>query len=96
MASSQDKLLEKFSGLKAPEGSMRRVDFKGDRRRLNLRVEPTLRVDLTLIKALTGEDKNAFCVRVLEAGIKEAVEALKGKYEPAVWDAVQKHATRRK
>lgn len=92
MDSSRDALQQKFSGLKSG-GATRRVDYKGLRRRLNLRLPPDISIDLAIIKLVTGEDKNACCERILGAGIKEIITKLKGQHDAQAWETITKCAT---
>ncbi|WP_409562185.1 hypothetical protein [Hyphomicrobium sp. MC8b] len=69
-------------------GRVRRVDYKGPRRRLNLRLPGQVLRDLRIIKHITGEDQNTFCVRKLEEAIAKVKEDLKAQHDPATWDTI--------
>jgi hypothetical protein len=86
MSSSRDAVLKKFSVLLKPAGSTRRVDFKGIRARLNLRMAPETVFDLQLIKLITGEAKNAFCERVLAEAVSQKIKELKARHDDKTWE----------
>ena len=83
--------LETLRGLKpllAGGKRVRRVDYKGTRRRLNLRVKGELVRDLHLIKFVTGEDQNSYCLRVLSSAVASTIADLKARHDPATWEAL--------
>lgn len=70
----------------------RRVDFKGYRARLNLRISETISTHLQIIKLVTGEAKNAFCERVLKEAVESTINELKGRHGSEAWEAIQRCA----
>lgn len=77
-------------------GRMRRVDYKGPRRRLNLRLPGEVLRDLHLIKYVTGEDQNTYCQRKLADAIAKTKEELKGKHQPEIWEALIGYADKQR
>lgn len=96
MTDSRNAVLQKFSKLKVGAGSTRRVDYKGARARLNLRIEPDVAFNLHMIKLATGENKNSFCERVLAERIAEKVKELRARYDDAVWQLLADCAKKRR
>ncbi|WP_414463405.1 hypothetical protein [Hyphomicrobium sp. DY-1] len=96
MSGDRHAVLKKFSMLKVGSGSTRRVDFKGNRARLNLRIEPDVAFNLHIVKLATGENKNSFCERVLAEAIAEKVKELRSRYDDAAWQALADCAKKRK
>jgi hypothetical protein len=71
----------------APPSSRRR-DYKGERRRLNLRLPETLTDDLAVLCMASGVDKNAFCEEVLGTAIKKQLEKVRQRYKPEEWEGI--------
>lgn len=91
---ANDALIKKFAGFKVPEGRTRRFDYKGARKRMNLRITEEIAASLQLIKLATGEDKNTYCERTLKEAIDNKLAELKAKHDPAAWEALVKVAKR--
>lgn len=91
---SRKAVLAKFAGLRKAEGATRRVDYKGARSRLNLRVPDSVGLDLQVIKLLTGEAKNEFCERILKDAIADKLKELKALHDDAAWETVTACAAR--
>lgn len=87
MAGSRDALLTKFSKLRT-SFSTRRADYKGERRRLNLRLSLDVMKRLQLIKMVSGEAKNTFCEKVIEEAIDKRVKELQAQHDAATWEAL--------
>ena len=102
MATNRDGLMRKFAPLrrarsKSPKGIVaRRLDFKGARGRLNLRLPQDVLEDLQIVKTASGVDKNAFCEGILVKAIRDRVGKLKGVYDAAGWAIVTQCAKRRR
>ena len=96
MNDSREAVLKKFEGLRRREGATRRVDFKGLRFRLNLRVGMDLSKDLQIIKMATGEAKNSFCERVLKDAITRTLTEIRAQYDDSAWQAISDCAERRR
>lgn len=96
MASDREAVLKKFSGLMAVTKPNRRVDYKGNRNRINLRMPGDIASGLQLIKLASGEDKNTFCERILKAGITHRLTELKAKHDQAAWQALTDVAGRKR
>lgn len=87
MAGSRDALLSRFAKLRT-DISTRRADYKGERRRLNLRLSLTVMKRLQLIKVVSGVAKNAFCEKVIEEAVDKRVKELQAEYDTATWEAL--------
>ena len=89
---TDDSLFERFARLRSPqsEGScrMRRADYKGERRRLNLRVPVQILEELKVVKLAEGIDQNRFCTEVLSRAIRERYDRLKAAEDPARWEVL--------
>lgn len=88
MADSRDAVLKKFERLRTKEGTTRRVDYKGLRARLNLRVGAGMSRDLRIIKITTGECKNSFCERILREAIRSKLEEIRTRHDETTWQAI--------
>lgn len=88
MADSREALRERFGVLRRVR-TTRRVDFKGYRARLNLRVPAAMSVKLQIIKLVTGEAKNEFCERVLKEAVESRIRELKAGYGSEAWAAIE-------
>lgn len=94
MSVIRDSLIMKFKSLPTSTKQMRRLDFKGQRYRINLRIGIDLAQQLQLLKIATGEDKNSYCERVLGEAIDRDITAARAKYDDAVWQTMVGHAAR--
>jgi len=88
MADSREELRTRFASSKGARTTMR-VDFKGYRARLNLRVPERMATGLQIIKLVTGEAKNGFCERVLKEAVDTTIRELKGRHGSEAWDAIE-------
>lgn len=91
MTDSRKALFERFKEAPRPQGS-RRMDFKGFRERLNLRIAEAMAVRLRIIKLVTGESKNAFCERVLKEAVDTKIGELKATHGEEAWEAIERCA----
>lgn len=96
MANDRAAVLQKFSGLHVIARRQRRIDFKGDRRRVNLRIPEEVLNGLQLIKVATGEDKNSFCERILTEAIRTKIQELRSRHDEAAWQALKDVAQRKR
>ena len=87
---TDDSLFERFARLRISQSDgssrMRRADYKGERRRLNLRVPIQVLEELRVVKLADGIDKNQFCTEVLSRAIRERYDRLKAEQGPARWE----------
>lgn len=81
-------IFERFSRRKDADDGVRRPDFKGLRRKLSLRLPDELLLKLQAIKIASGEDKSAFCERVLNIAIEERMKELQGKHDANAWKTI--------
>lgn len=95
MADSRKILRERFARVQRVR-TTRRVDFKGYRMRLNLRIAESMSINLQIIKLVTGEAKNGFCERVLAEAVNGTIEELKKRHGQEAWDAIEKCANAQK
>ena len=89
MADRTNAVIQKFAGLRTPDGATRRVDYKGMRARLNLRVAAGMSADLQIIKLVTGEAKNEFCDRILKEAINAKLKELRAHHDDAAWQTIE-------
>lgn len=94
MAVDESAIIRRFARAKRPDNATRRVDYKGLRARLNLRVAESVSSDLRLIKLMTGVSKNDFCNRVLADAIENTLKELKAQHDDATWQTFQRCANR--
>lgn len=88
MATTEDKLIQKFAALRGGT-TTRRADFKGyDRRRLFVLISSELALNLQVLKYATGEDKNSLVDRLLKDAVGRALNDVERKYAPEEWKAV--------
>lgn len=92
MSESRKAVLEKFAGMRRPPDLTRRPDYKGERQRLNLRLDEDVAADLQVIKVVSGVDKNTFCETVLREAIRNRIRELQAQHDAAAWDALTKCA----
>lgn len=95
MSITRDSVLKKFRSLPTSTKQMRRLDYKGQRYRINLRIGIHLAIQLQLLKMATGEDKNTYCERVLGEAIEREIAAVRAKYDDTVWQTMAAHAARK-
>jgi hypothetical protein len=88
MADSRGALRERFAPLHRVR-TTRRVDFKGYRMRLNLRIPEAMSNSLQIIKLVTGEHKNGFCERVLKEAVKTKIMELRAGHGDEAWNAIE-------
>lgn len=88
MGDNRNILRERFARIERVR-TTRRVDFKGYRMRLNLRIPESMSINLQIIKLVTGEAKNGFCERVLAEAVNETIEELKTKHGEEAWAAIE-------
>jgi hypothetical protein len=95
MDKPRTSLLEALiSRRRAPE-PLRRADFKGERRRMSLRLKKRTVFDLEVIKVATGEDKTAFIERHLDIAIQTKIKELKGQHAEEAWEFILARAAAR-
>ncbi|HEX2842057.1 hypothetical protein [Hyphomicrobium sp.] len=95
MADSREALRRRFQPLHRVR-TTRRVDFKGYRMRLNLRIPEAMSINLQIIKLVTGEAKNGFCERVLVEAVADSIRELKRQHGEEAWSAIETCAKRGK
>lgn len=88
MADSREALRERFARLQRVT-TTQRADFKGYRMRLNLRIAESISTNLQIIKLVTGENKNAFCERVLTDVVNQTIKELKNRHGEEAWGAIE-------
>ena len=71
-----------------PNATTRRRDYKGERRRLNLRLPASLTDGLAVLCLASGVDKNAFCEEVLGAAVEKQLEKVRKRYKPEEWEGI--------
>ncbi len=81
-------IFERFSRRKDAGDGTRRPDFKGLRRKLSLRLPDELLLKLQVIKIASGEDKSAFCERVLNTAADQRMKELQGKHDANAWSTI--------
>lgn len=92
MSESRKAVLEKFAGMRRPADLTRRPDYKGERQRLNLRLDEDVAADLQVIKVVSGVDKNTFCETVLREAIRNRIRELQAEHDAAAWETLTKCA----
>lgn len=80
MTKTRTSIIEALITRRREPDQMHRPDFKGERRRLTIRLTKRTIVDLEVIKVASGEDKNAFCERHLAQAVEERVTELREKH----------------
>ena len=93
MGDDRKALRERFA-VRDCRPEMRRIDFKGYRHGVYLRVAERMADDLQLIKLVTGETKNGFCERALKAALDAAIEELRNRHGSETWQAFEVLAKR--
>lgn len=64
------------------------MDFKGDRARLNLRLDPEVALNLLIIKLATGVPRNTLCETYLREASDQAIAALQEDHDPDAWATI--------
>jgi uncharacterized protein YqfB (UPF0267 family) len=95
MTKPRTSLLEALIARRAPADTMKRLDFKGERRRFSIRLPKKTVFDLEVIKLATGEDKNAFCERHLQTAIDAKLKELREKHGDQAWEFILARAASR-
>lgn len=88
MLTKRSAILQRFSRAKDAGDGLRRPDFKGRRRKVSLRLADELLLDLQVIKLASGEDKTAFCERVLRPAVDQRIKELQEKHDAQGWSAI--------
>ena len=88
MFGSRGAVLQKFRTLRSEPVSTRRPDFKGDRRRVNLRLPDDICDALDIIRIASGETKNTFCETALREAATKRIGELKGQHDRAAWETI--------
>jgi hypothetical protein len=76
--------------------SMRRRDYKGERRRLNLRLPAAIVDDLNVLCLAARVDKNGFCEELLRRALDNQLPELRKQFTTEEWDVLQGCATESK
>ena len=86
MADDLDTLRRRMeAGRRKARQPERRLDYKGARGRLNLRVRDALLDDLELVKLAGGGDKNSFCEALLLEGVRRKLQELRESHDETTW-----------
>jgi hypothetical protein len=96
MDKPRTSLLEALIRRRPESDAMRRADFKGDRGRCSIRLPKERLLDLEVIKIATGEDKNGFIERHLDAAIDVKLRELKAKHGDEAWEFILARAAARR
>jgi hypothetical protein len=84
---NRDAVLRKFRN-PFDQASTRRRDFKGDRRRVNLRLPEDICDHLDVIRIASGLAKNAFCENALREATMNRIKELKAQHDPKAWETI--------
>jgi len=95
MTKTRTSIIEALITRRREPDHMRRPDFKGERRRLTIRLTKRTIVDLEVIKVASGEDKNAFCERHLAQAAEAKLKELKEKHGNEAWQFILARAAAR-
>jgi len=95
MTKTRTSIIEALITRRREPDQMHRPDFKGERRRLTIRLTKRTIVDLEVIKVASGEDKNAFCERHLAQAVEERVTELREKHGSEAWQFILARAAAR-
>ncbi len=95
MSKPRTSILEALISRRQEPDRLRRVDFKGERRRFSIRLPRKTLIDLEIIKLATGEDKNAFAERHLDDAIQQKLKELKQKHGNEAWEFIVARAAAR-
>jgi len=95
MTKTRTSLLEALISRRREPEAMKRADFKGERRRLSVRLLRKTILDLEIIKLATGEDKNAFVERHLNIAIAAKLTELKDTHGDEAWEFILARANAR-
>lgn len=94
MSKPRQSILEALIS-RRPREALRRPDFKGERRRISLRLSKRMVLDLEIIKLASGEDKNAFAERHLDRAIEAELKQLRMKHGDEAWQFILARAAAR-
>jgi hypothetical protein len=72
-----------------PRTGLRRGDYKGERKRLNLRLAAAIVDDLNVLCLAARVDKNSFCEDLLREAIAQQLPKLRERFTAEQWDALQ-------
>lgn len=95
MHKHRTSLLEALMSRRREPEPLRRPDFKGERRRMSLRLPKKTVFDLEVIKIATGEDKAAFIEQHLTNAIDVKLKDLKGQHGEEAWEFILARAAAR-
>jgi hypothetical protein len=95
MIKPRSSLLEALISRQPQPDQMRRADFKGERRRISIRLSRKTVIDLEIIKLASGEDKNVFAERHLEDAIQKKLKELKQQHGTEAWEFIVARALAR-
>jgi hypothetical protein len=76
----------------APRAGLRRRDYKGERRRLNLRILAAIVDELDVFCLAAGLDKNSFCEDLSRRAIAQRLPELRKQFSDEQWAALQQAA----
>lgn len=91
MSSTRDRFKERFARQDKREKGQsasaphRRKDFKGARRRLNLRLSEELARDLDVLQLAEGLEKNAFCEEVIREAVDRRLASIRQRLGEQAW-----------
>lgn len=68
--------------------SARRSDYKGERRRLGLRISEELWMQLRVLLFATGQEKNDFIEQTVQARIEGVLRELEEQHGPTKWQSI--------
>jgi hypothetical protein len=108
----RERLKQKFAVLQQPstpvpapvvtappakaKSPLRRRDYKGERRRLNLRLPAAIVDELDVFCLAAGVDKNSFCEDLLRRILDQQLPELRKQFSAEQWDALCRCAGQRK
>lgn len=87
--SAKEDLRRRFSELRmTTEVKRTRGDFKGERRKMTVRVPELLLDKLRLLRLAGHVETNAFCVTVLEQAVDDKLAQVKASHSQDSWDVL--------
>ena len=101
MSSARERFKQRFSTKKGEENKIasraeirrqRRKDYKGSRRRLNLRLDKGLADDLDILQLAEGIEKNTFCEEVIHAAVNKRLDEVRVKLGEQAWEEMVRRA----
>lgn len=95
MTKARTSLLEALISRRREPEVMKRTDYKGERRRLSVRLPKKTVFELEIIKIATGEDKNAFVEHHLNSAIAAKLKELKNTHGDEAWQFILARASSR-